>query len=192
MTATAPSSFTPDPACAGRAIGAMFLTFFGGAWIGLWAWRSFEARAAALAAVAAATFGLFAFVYGRYRRHRTALAWEPASAAERRRDRWFHAINAGQWIAILVIGNVLANIGLSAWVIPAAMFIVGLHFLPLARLFGNPPYYVTGGALMLLAAAYPFAAPAGALGAGAILWASALWGVRRNSRRLRMRCPTGV
>jgi len=185
MTATVPSTVTPDPALAGRAIGAMFFAAFGGAWIGLWAWRSFEARAAALAAVAAATSCLFAFVYGRFRRHRPALGREPASAADRRRDRWFHAINAGQWIAILVAGNVLANIGLSAWVIPAAMFIVGLHFLPLARLFRNPPHYVTGGALMLLAAAYPFVAPSGAgspigaLGAGAVLWASALWAVRR-------------
>ena len=63
------------------------------------------------------------------------------------------------------------------------MFIIGLHFLPLARLFRNPPHYVTGSALILLATTYPFVAsggpssPAGALVAGLILWASALWAV---------------
>jgi hypothetical protein len=124
-----------------------------------------------------------AFVYKRYRQYCAGLEPEQPTAASRRQDRWFHAINAGQWIVILIAGNVLANIGLSAWVIPAVMFIVGLHFVPLARLFGNPKHFVTGGALMLLAAAYPFAAPAGpsdpsgALGAGLILWASALWAV---------------
>ena len=128
--------------------------------------------------------GLLGFIYRRYCQHRAALKQEPASAAEQRRDRWFHVINAGQWIVILVVGNVLANIGLSAWVIPAAMFIIGLHLLPMARLLCNPPHYVTGGLLMLIAVTYPFSAPSGAsspigaLGAGAVLWASALWAVR--------------
>jgi hypothetical protein len=64
------------------------------------------------------------------------------------------------------------------------MFIVGFHFLPLARLFQNPAHYATGGALMLSAASYPFlfAGPTdtlGALLAGSILWLSALWAVTR-------------
>lgn len=179
-----PLATTPDAERASRAIGAMFYGTFGGAWIALWAWRSFGSRAAVLGVVAAVTLCLVAYVHARYRQHRAALRRESPSAAKASRDRWFHAINAGQWVAILVVGNVLANIGRSAWVIPAAMFIIGLRFLPLARLFGNPPHYVTGVLLMLLATTYPFVAPhgasspIGALGAGVVLWASALWAVR--------------
>lgn len=174
---------TLDPARASRAIGAMFYGAFGGAWAAIWAWRSFAARTAAVAFVALFTCRLVAFLYRQYRRFSSGQPPEPETPAKRRQDRWFHAINAGQWIVILVVGNVLANIGLAAWVIPAAMFIVGLHFLPLARLFGNPKHLATGGALMLLAATYPFFDPAGpasatgALGAALILWASAFWAV---------------
>jgi len=177
------SATTLDSVRASRAIGALFYGAFGGAWVGLWAWRRFSADILAVGLVAVLTCSLIAFVYGRYRRYSSGLEPEEPTAANRRQDRWFHAINAGQWVVILIAGNVLANVGLGEWVIPAAMFIVGLHFVPLARLFENPKHFVTGGALMLLAAAYPFVAaggpsdPAGALGAGLILWASALWAV---------------
>ena len=108
------------------------------------------------------------------------------SPAKKKVSRLFSIINAGQWVVILIVGNVLANVGLSAWVIPAAMFIIGLHFLPLARLYSNPRHYVTGGALMLLAVAYPVLVPGGpsnpigCLGAGLVLWASALWALTAN------------
>lgn len=168
---------------AGRALGALFFSAFGGAWLALWAYRTFEHHVAVLVVVAVATVALFAFTYTRYRQHRPALKAEAASPARQRAARMFNMVNATQWVLILVVGNVLANIGLSAWVIPAAIFIIGLHFLPLARVFANRPHFLTGAALMLLAVAYPLLAPggpnspAGCLGAGLILWASALWAV---------------
>lgn len=60
------------------------------------------------------------------------------------------------------------------------MLIIGLHFFPLAKAFGNPLLNFTGGALIALAIGYPFIAPGGAanpvgcLGGGVILWASAI------------------
>lgn len=171
---------------ADRALGAMFLSAFGGAWLALWAHRGFADRPAVLGPVIALTCSLFAFAWYRYHRFRDGTVAITDSPQKKRSDRLFHFVNAGQWIAILVVGNVLANIGRSEWVIPAAMFIIGLHFLPLGKLFAYPAHYVTGAALMLLALAYPeFAAagpadPIGCLGAGAILSTSAVWAVTAN------------
>ena len=177
-----PDSSQPDSIRASRAIGAMFYGTFGGAWVGYWAWNSFAAREIAVGLVAAVTLGLLAMVYRRYNEHKLALEREPRTAEKERRDRWFHIINGGQWVVILVVMNVLRNVGMAEWVIPSAMFVIGLHFIPLARLFSNPAHYVTGGALMAVAAGYPFlAGPASAVGAllaGLVLWGSAAWAIR--------------
>jgi hypothetical protein len=58
--------------------------------------------------------------------------------------------------------------------------VVGLHFLPLARLFRYRPHLLTGLALIALAILAPLATGRpdnawGPLGAGLILWASAAW-----------------
>jgi hypothetical protein len=178
----------PAPPSARRAIGALFFSLFGGAWLELWAFRAFTGRkgvlllAASFVALGAAV--IFARAYRRYAPYREAMAAEAATPERRRVDRLFHWINGGQWVLILVVGNVLANLGRGAWVLPAAILIVGLHFLPLALTMENRAHWATGGALATLALTYPFLAPGGpadpigCLGAGLILWASALWAVR--------------
>lgn len=177
-------STIPDAALARRAIGAMFYLGFGGAWIEYFVYRSWGLRSIAFFAVALVTGALLLFAYRRYKINRPAPANEISSPNQKTSDRIFHLINAGQWIVILVAGNVLANLGFADWVIPCAIFVVGLHFLPLGRLFKYRPHYATGVALMALAAAYPFVAshgpssPIGCLGAGLILWASAGWSLR--------------
>jgi hypothetical protein len=170
-----------------RAIGAMFFALFGGAWLTLGVFRAAQRNVLALVLIVAGAAMIFWIALRRYRLFHEALAAEPDSPAKRRASRLFNIINAGQWLAILIVGNVLANMGLSAWVIPSAIFIVGLHLLPLAGVLSNPSHYVTGGALILLAAGYPALAadgpssPIGCLGAGLLLWASALWAVTGNS-----------
>ncbi len=95
----------------------------------------------------------------------------------------FNWVNIGQGIAIFLALNVANNIGRPEWFIPAFIFVVGLHFIPLAPVFKAPRHYVVGFALMLLAVAYPFLAkggaadPVGCLGTGLILWASAISGL---------------
>lgn len=171
---------------AGRAMGAMFFCVFGGAWLALWAHGAFAAPLVAYALIGVATLVFFSIVLGVYRAHAPALKAEPESQAKRRRSRGFHLVNAGQWLLIVVVANVLANIGLVPWIIPAVIFIIGAHFLPLAKLFEDPPHYVTGLAMMLLATVYPWMAAAGAcsptgcLGAGIILWSSAAWAITRT------------
>jgi hypothetical protein len=179
----APSAgVSPNAARAGRAVGAMFFFAFGGAWLCLWAFSSLASPWPAAIVVAIATVALLALAHRVYRAH--AAAGQTAETPEaKRRSRLFNIVNAAQWVLILVVGNVLANMGLSDWILPAVIFIVGLHFLPLARIFANPPHYLTGCALMLLAVVYPLLSPNGAnspvgcLGAGLILWASAAWAV---------------
>jgi hypothetical protein len=169
-----------------RAAGAMFFSVFGGAWLVLWAHRGFADRPGVLGPVLVIALSVLAFVYYRYRHFGRGVVAVEDSAEKKKTDRIFHFVNAGQWIAILVLGNVLANIGKSDWVLPAAMFIIGLHLLPLGKIFANPSHYVTGAALMFASVAYPqFAAagaadPVGCLAAGAILLASALWAVTAN------------
>jgi hypothetical protein len=173
-----------EPGRARRAIGAMFFAAFGGVWLGFYTLQVAGPQLLPIGVIALATGVLLALTYRRYRQHRPALLAEPPSPERKRADRVFHIINAGQWVVIVVAANVLVNFGLSVWVIPLVIGVVGLHFLPLARVFAYRPHWVTGAALILLSVAYPLlasqgpASPVGSLGAGLILWASALWAVR--------------
>ncbi len=94
---------------------------------------------------------------------------------------------------IFIVGNVLNNLGQIDWFVPAIMLIVGLHFLPLARLLRYRFHYVTGGALIAVALVYPWLAPGGptdplgGLLAAAILWVGAgrsLWAAGRGQRHV--------
>lgn len=171
---------TNRAATAGRAIGAMFFSIFGGCWLVLWTHRARADNPAVLAMVIAIALAVLAAAFFRSRKARLGVAALEESPEKKRRDRLFHYVNAGQYILIFVFGNVLTNLGLSAWFIPLALFIIGLHFFPLARLFSYRGHYLTGSALIVLALGYPqFAAggpadPVGCLGAGIILLCAAL------------------
>ncbi|HTA66177.1 MAG TPA: hypothetical protein VK753_11785 [Xanthomonadaceae bacterium] len=172
----------------------MFLFTFGGLWFELYALGTLGMTPVVPVAIAIATVALLVVAYRRYRQHKPALAAEVPTPGQTRADRVFHIVNAGQWVVIFIVASVLSHLGLSSWTIPAIIFIVGLHFLPLAHAFANPPHYATGASLIVLAVAYPLLAPhgptdsIGCLGAGLILWASALWAVtgNRSSRRTRL------
>lgn len=175
-----------DARRASRAIGAMFVSVFGGAWLSLWSYLSFGMRPIVLGFVAIGTATLFFWAALRYRQYRDALAVDANSLERRRTIRIFNIINAVQWILIIIAANVFPLLGMASWIIPFIIFIIGLHFLPLAHLFSNRSHYVTGSALMLLASVYPVfsqagpADPIGCLGTGIILWISAVWGLSTN------------
>ena len=177
-----------DAKRASRAIGAMFFTIFGGLWIGLWSYQAFPHVVLYRVVIAFITLALFIVVLRRYLRYRPALAAQPDDPDKRRRDQLFNLVNAGQWILIVLGVNVLNNLGYPHWAIPLAIFIIGLHFIPLAAIFSNPPHYITGIALMLVAAVYPLVLqngpqnPLGCLATGLILWASSLWAVKPEPR----------
>jgi hypothetical protein len=172
-----------DALSARRALGALIFGFFGSVLLEVWNERAHAGLPLALT-IGALGLVLFMFAGMRYRRHAPALAGEPDSAEKRRADRVFNLVNLGQWLLILVLGNVMANLGLGDWVVPMAIAVIGLHFVPLARVYRNPPHYLTACAMVALALSYPFLAPGGArdpvgfLGTGLILWMSALWALR--------------
>jgi hypothetical protein len=173
-----------DSRKAHRAIGAMFFAIFGGAWIGYWSVRTFPNSIIVAVAIAVCTVAVFMLAFNQYQRYKGGLKAEKNSPIRRRAGRLFNIINAAQWVVIVVGANVLANINLGEWVIPFVILVIGLHFFPLAHVFSNPPHYITGSAMVLVAAIYPSlfpggpSNPIGCLGAGLVLWASAIWAVR--------------
>jgi hypothetical protein len=169
-----------------RLLGALFLGGFGTAWLLLWAFRQFNGHPIPVVAAGVVGVALLAWVYLRYRFYSKEIIARPETPDEKRLARMFHIVNAGQWVVILVLSNVLNNMGLSMWIIPMVMAVIGAHFLPLAHLFKTPSRYVTGAGMLAVAMLYPLVAPrgpedpVGCLCAAAVLWGSALWSVRHD------------
>ena len=89
----------------------------------------------------------------RMRKSEPALSAEEAAAESDvgKRYGWiFGWIFGGEGVAIFIAVNVLANIGKSAFLLPTIGVIVGLHFLPLARLFRYSLYYWSGAIQVVL------------------------------------------
>lgn len=168
-----------------RAAGALVMSGFAAAWAayGLahahapgWAWL-------VLATVILA-FGVRCRVVLRDHPEGDAPLPDDVAAQRRRGDRFLAWACIGEGVGMLVAVNVAVNLGLAQWQAAAAMAIVGLHFLPLASGLRYPPHLVSGSALTVWAVSYPWLfaagpmAPAGFLGAAAILLASAAWALR--------------
>ena len=159
----------------GRAIGAIFFAAFGA----LWLFLSFYARQMLNGAtITGLFFGLALFLLAAFYLFREANRFPrvPANPAQGRAFAW---INAVQWLVVCVVAFTFAKLHMDTYIMCAITAIVGLHMLPLARLFRYPLHYVTGAALLIWAAASVFLVPAEqlqgitALGTGIILWISA-------------------
>ena len=100
-TMPAPTSeLHPDRAR--RAIGAMFLFAFGGAWLELHALGVFGMELCILAFIALVSVLLQFVAYRRYKQHQPALLAEAPSTQRQRAERVFNIVNASQWIVILL------------------------------------------------------------------------------------------
>jgi hypothetical protein len=93
-------------------------------WALLHAW-GFQVRAGAAMHVVTALFGLglAAITFRRYR-----LYWERPQSKE-----GFNISNAGWCLLLLAIGNVLGQLVLAGWVLPLAIFSIGLNFVPWSK-----------------------------------------------------------
>jgi len=166
-------------ATASRAIGAMFFAVFGGAWLTLGILGAYGFRPVALLLIAAAMVVLFLASFRKFQQNRAAHAAAADSPESKRAGRIFGIVNAVQWTLVFIVALALSRLGYKEWIIPAIIFIVGVHFLPLAVAFKVPRHFATGAAMILLAVIYPLVAkfgpanPIGCLGSGLILWASA-------------------
>lgn len=168
----------------GRAIGALFFAFFGAAWLLIadqlahghsWILIALVLTASLLLGLASVTV---------LRRDLSAMHALRQTPDSRRMRRQFRTINAIQWITIITAVVLLQHFKLVPWIVPAVMLIVGLHFLPLARVFRYRAHYLTGAILVATALLYPIgnpdgpASPRGSLIAGLTLWSAALWSLR--------------
>jgi hypothetical protein len=168
-----------------RATGALVMSGFGALWAaggvllsGYPAWAWIVVASPLLAFVLHSVQGL------RATPRVTAPLAADLAERQRRAGRIFAWTSVAEGLGIFLAVNVVVNLGYPQWQMAAAMAVVGLHFLPLARAFGYRPHVVTGVVMTAWALAYPWLSPAGALapvgpfGAAAILLASAAWALR--------------
>ncbi len=189
MTTTASPNEIPR-VITGAAFGVLMMTLFGTAWL---AWGLQNVRAdspwliAALVLPAIALlipcFGMFQI--GRRAGKRAA----PLSASQKRVQRQmgitFGIIFGAEGLLIFLAVNVLAHFHLKPYLMTVVATIVGLHFLPLARLYRVPLYYWVGGvmladALVSLALPSPIREIAVGLSMGAILWLTCVLVLRQG------------
>lgn len=137
----------------GLAAGAFILTGFGGFWVFvvLLAWVARPRGLLFLAVLVAAGLALASV----WRFLAAARAPNPDDAEAARKGRAsgvvFGVLFGVEGALIGVGAVVLAGLGFGQWVPFFAALVVGLHFLPLARVFSVPLYAWTGGVLSLLA-----------------------------------------
>jgi hypothetical protein len=180
MTIKGNTTIDGSAASASRAIGAMFFALFGGCWLAFGLLAGYGMRLVPLLIIVAVTLLLFFASHRQFHRNRGAFAAEADSPQSKRAGRIFTAVNAIQWILVIIVAAVLTRLGHKEWIIPSIIFIVGIHFFPLALAFKVSRHYATGAAMTLLAVFYPLmssagpTSPVGCLGAGIILWASAV------------------
>ena len=118
----------------------------------------------------------------------TALAEE-----KKRNDRVFAVINGVTYFLVSLLFLVLPRVGLSNYVFPGFVALVGLHFFPMPPLYQHRANLVVGGFMVLWAVVCAVVfrsdgnrvASVVALGAGVALWASSGWALQTASRLLR-------
>lgn len=164
----------------GIAIGNLFLGCFGMVWIvlGLTAAERINPLVLTLLSVFLVAI-VISSVYIMRRTH-GSLDRSQANRIERKKiNRQFALVNLLQWSLIFAAVFGLPRLGLTRWIVPAIVLIVGMHFFPLAKLFKARMHYVVGAIAVAWAILYPLLFSAGkgdsigAIGMGAILWVSA-------------------
>jgi hypothetical protein len=212
MTTTVSVSPPPVAEVRGRALGVTLLAFFALAWVGWGTGGHLPAVPQILVVVFAALLSVAVTTFGWGFARRTAPGASPdrrpvdsefdpvvdstASASTvqpgRNISRNFGVVVAAEWIGIFVIAGILGATGHAA-VIPAIVCAgVGVHFIPLGRLFHVPAYYVTASALCLVAVATFVIAPTTStaalwtllpgIGAATVLYATCAVLLRQSKR----------
>lgn len=165
-----------DPRNTGLAFGALCFVLFGTLWLGLWASRLPSATMLAFGVIDACALALLAWAGTAFGRR--VHAWRrPMPDAGRRAWRTFGIVALAEGASIALAVWLLLRWGQPQWIAATIVAIVGLHFLPLARSFAYPPHLATGIALLVLAigcGVWQPGNPVIALGAGLVLWLSAV------------------
>ena len=159
----------------GRAIGSIFFSFFGVVWLGL----AFYIRQALTTGTIIGLASLLGvLILTALWLFKQSTRW-PKATEDPNRSRAFNRVNAIQWIAVAVIAFSFSKLHLDAYTMSAITAVVGIHLLPLAKLFRYPMHNITGAALVLWASATVLLVPTEilqgitALGTGSVLLTSA-------------------
>jgi hypothetical protein len=130
----------------GRVAGAGIVTLAGSAWciVALALWPVHPVWS--IPAGSAATVVLLALCVTRLRLSRNIPSiHDPLAAAKGKRIGILFGIVFGAESGLIwLCATLLTYLGLSSWIEIAVAIIVGLHFIPLARVFQAPVYYWTG------------------------------------------------
>lgn len=174
----------------GRGIAAIVTTAFGFIWLG-WGFSALGGLPAAIwlgyFLIAAA---LMAFAVTAVRRGRKMMSAQGVSRSDfwRKRRRAFGIVTLLEVVGCIVV-VVLANVFRRPdWIALGISLVVGLHFLPLGRIFGYASYYWVGSLIVvwdILAitalSSWNLTASAG-IATGGILWATAIYVLIRSLR----------
>lgn len=142
------------PAVQGIASGIFFMAFFGAYWGFISAaFLSGAVQVVAFVLVGLVTLGFFGMVGILLRYARSLLKTvSPEEKAMGKRIGIRFGIVFGIEIMLIALASILlSTFQLDRFIAPATALIVGIHFLPLARLFRVPTYYITGVLLSALA-----------------------------------------
>ncbi len=159
----------------GRAIGMCFFAVFGGVWVALGLYAAEQLSVVSVLMVVAGTLALLAGAAYLSRQSERF----PRVANNPKQGRIFGWVNFIQWAAIAILVTSLGKMHLEHYVTNGIALIVGLHMLPLARLFRYAPHYFTGVVMVAWAVATVWIVPAEslqsvtAIGTGLLLWLSA-------------------
>jgi len=168
----------------GRATGVIVGAVMGLTWTGS-ALGGLDSVAVAPVLIAAVAI-FAALMTGALRLRRAAVAASaptPSEAGPEGVRRRFMLVTVGEGAAIAAAVGILGRSGRSEWMPAVICAVVGLHFIPLARLFDVPLYYATAVALWLVGATTMILGATGAaalwqplpgLGAAVALWATSL------------------
>jgi hypothetical protein len=135
----------------GSIVGAAILTLFGSVWCILalvsWAARPSWSPGACIAI----TLALVSLCGQRLMALRSIPSIDdPVAAAKGKRTGIFFGIIFGIEGGLIALCSILlARFGLDSWIPTMTAVIVGVHFLPLARLFEVPLYYGTGAVIVI-------------------------------------------
>ncbi len=189
----------------GRCYGAMFFALFGGAWWWLAAYAAGLLRTTTHGSkIAVVVYGAIAAVVVlllvtavqvQKRGSQAAIDAYPAEQV-RRNGRAFGILNAVQWVAIILVTQILVRTGRTNLAIDAVVLIVGLHFFAMPPLYRSRANTMTGVWLTTLGIVCPLLfhvsgygesdamVTVSAAGAGIVLWSSAFIGLRAARRLL--------
>lgn len=162
MTITDTNSPISRAELRGRATGAGVMAFFGLGWMacGVTDMPVTASRVVFAVGVAVSiTFAVLGTRLGRRAADAPTTDTEPTAAGKKKVGVRFALVVVAEWVAIFVIARVLVSTD-HAEAIPAFVAaVVGIHFFPLASLFGVRAYHLTGAAMCTSAGAGAVLAP---------------------------------